>query len=101
MIGPKDSVVVTTVLTATASGKGWTMKFPKGWPVRLRVVARGGDSVVTEAGPYPSYLRPGQTVKLLRTVSHYKGDQMTGTFVAQYASGDNVSGKLVATRRKH
>lgn len=100
MVSPNDSVVVTTVLTTTANRKGWTMTFPKGEPVAVRVVSTAGDSIVTEAGPFPSYLRPGQTVTLLHMVAHYKGDQMWGTGAAQYGSGDKLSFKLAATRRK-
>jgi hypothetical protein len=101
MVGPKDSVVATTVWTTTADGKGWTMVFPnRAAPVQVRVVSMGGDSIVTEAGPFPSYLRPGQTVTLLHTVGHYKGDQMWGSSTAQYASGDKVTFKVTATRRK-
>lgn len=100
MVGPKDSVVLTGVFTATADGKGGSMQFPNHEPIATRVVAIGGDSVVTEAGPYPSALRAGQTVTLLRTISHYKGDVMTGTFEAHYSSGDVVKGKITGTRKK-
>jgi hypothetical protein len=100
-MGPKDSVVATTVLTTTGDTKGWTMAFPNAKePIAVRVVSMAGDSVVTEAGPFPSHVRPGQTVTLLHTVGHYKGDQMWGTSVAQYASGDKLTFKLTATRRK-
>ena len=99
-LGPKDSVLVTTVETITADGKGWTMTFPKGAPIAVRLVNTAGDSIVTEAGPFPSYLRPGQTVTLLRTVSHYKGNQMWGTAVARYAGGETLTFQLTATRRK-
>ena len=71
MVGPKDSVVVQTVLHATANTKGWTMTLPKGKPIPVRVVSVGGDSVVTEAGPFPSYLRPGQTVSKLHSIAHF------------------------------
>jgi hypothetical protein len=101
MTGPKDSVVATTVLTTTADGKGWTMAFPnRAQPVAVRMVSMGGDSIVTEAGPYASYLRPGQSVTSLRTVAHYKGNEMWGTSVAQYASGDKLTFKITATRGK-
>lgn len=101
MVGPKDSVVLTSVITATADGKGWTIAFPNAkLPIPMRVVATGGDSIVAEAGPYPSALRPGTMVKLLRTVSHYKGDEMWGTFTATYDKGDPASGKIAGTRRK-
>ena len=100
MVGPKDSVATTMDLTATADDKGWLMTALKGAPVAVRVVTTGGDSVVTEAGPYPSILRPGQTVTLLRMIGHYKGNQMTGTFAAQYAGGDKTAGKIAAMRGK-
>jgi hypothetical protein len=100
LVGPKDSVVITTVVTQTADGKGATMQLPNHEPIPVRVVATGGDSVVTEAGPYPSALRPGQTVTLLRSVGHYKGDAMWGTVEAHYASGDVFKGKTAGTRKK-
>ncbi|OLC77325.1 MAG: hypothetical protein AUH78_04670 [Gemmatimonadetes bacterium 13_1_40CM_4_69_8] len=99
MAGPKDSVVVPSVVTATADGKGWTMKLANREPIPVRVVAVGGDSVVTEAGPFESVLRPGQMVTT-HTVAHYKGDTMSGTIEARYASGDIIRLKTAATRRK-
>ena len=99
MAGPKDSVVVPSVVTATADGKGWTMKLSDRDPIPTRILAMGGDSIVTESGPFQSILRPGQMVTT-RTVGHYKGDAMTGTFEAHYASGDVLRGKAAATRRK-
>ena len=98
-LGPKDSVLATTVLTNTADGKGWTMAFPTGDPIALRVVSSAGDSVITEAGPFASRVRQGQTVTLLHTVSHYKGNEMWGTSRAQYATGDTLTFKVTATRR--
>jgi hypothetical protein len=100
MVGPTDSVIATSVLTATADTSGWTMKLEGRDLIAVRVVTMGGDSIVTEAGPYPSILRPGLSVTVLRNVSHYKGDQMWGTFEALYSSGDKFSGKVRATRRK-
>lgn len=98
-LGPKDSVVATTVLTNTADGKGWTMAFATGDPIALRVVSSAGDSVITEAGPFASRVRQGQTVTLLHTVSHYKGNEMWGTSRAQYSTGDTLTYKITATRR--
>ena len=100
IVGPTDSVGVLTVLTATVNDSGWTMTLTGREPVAVRVIAVGGDSVVTEAGPYASVLRAGQTVTRLLMVSHYSGDRMWGTFAAEYSSGDKVSGKVTATRRK-
>jgi len=99
MAGPKDSVVVPSVVKAKADGKGWTMKLANREPIPVRVVAVGGDSVVTEAGPFESVLRPGQMVTT-HTVGHYKGDTMTGAIEARYASGDVVRLKTAGTRRK-
>jgi hypothetical protein len=98
-MGPKDSVIATTVLATTADGKGWTMTFPTGEPVAVRVISSAGDSVITEAGPFASRVRQGQTVTLLHSVSHYKGNEMWGTSVAQYSSGDTLTFKVTAKRR--
>ena len=101
MVGPKDSIVLMNMIVASADKDKWVMKNPgQANPVPLRVVAVGGDSIATEAGPYPSALRPGQTVTMLRSVYHYKGDKGTGWFEAHYSSGDVVKGKLEATRTK-
>jgi hypothetical protein len=90
---------VTSVITVSADGKSWTMKYPNRDPMAVRVVAMAGDSVVTETGPYPSMLRAGQTVTVLHSVGHYKGDKMWGTFDAHYSSGDVVHGKETGTRK--
>jgi hypothetical protein len=95
-----DTVVVTSVVNATANSKTWTLTYPNREPIPMRVVASGGDSIVTEVGPYPSMLRKGQTVTLLRSVGHYKGDTMTGWFEAHYSSGDVIKGKQEGTRSK-
>jgi hypothetical protein len=99
-VGPNDSASVMSVTTVSADGKTWSTKTGNGAPHAVRVVAFGGDSIVTEAGPYPSALRPGQTVSLIRSVGHYKGDSMTGTFVSHYADGKVATGKLQSTRTK-
>jgi len=98
MVGPKDSVFATWVLTATADGKGWTEKLATRGPYPLRIITMGGDSIVTEMGPYPSVLRRGQMVRT-RHFRHFKGDTMTGSFEAHYATGDVVRGKIAATRK--
>jgi hypothetical protein len=99
MVGQKDSVFVTWVLTATPDGKGWTLKRANRDPVPVRIIAIGGDSIVWESGPYPSMLRAGQ-MATTRTVGHFKGDNMTGTWAARYASGDVGRGRTDATRKK-
>src|SRR5690348_16197196 len=87
MVGPNDSVFATWVLTATADGKGWTERLANRGAYPLRIITMGGDSIVTEMGPYPSVLRRGQMVRT-RHFRHFKGDRMTGSFEAHYATGD-------------
>jgi hypothetical protein len=100
MIGAKDSVIATVIITVSDDGKTWMMKFSDRPPIPVRVVLTDGDSVVTDAGPYPSTKRPGQSVTLLHAVSHFKGDHMSGTFEAHYSGGLVVEGKTAATRTK-
>ena len=99
MIGPSDSVVATLELTETVSDKGWSMVLADHPRVPVRVLTVGGDSVVWEAGPYPSTRRVGQTV-VLRTVGHYKGGEMWGSFEATYSVNGKVSGKVEGEREK-
>lgn len=99
MIGPTDSVITTYVVMATTNAKGWTMKLQDRPTLPARVIAAGGDSVVTEIGPYSSVLRKGQRVTT-RTTGHYDGDSMTGTFEAKFANGDVVHGKTTAKRTR-
>lgn len=59
-----DSTLITYVLTATADSTGWSIKFPNVTrPVPVKIVAVSGDSVMIEAGPYPSVLRKGVQVR--------------------------------------
>jgi hypothetical protein len=99
-MGPNDSVVARYVLKVAPDGKTATIRFAGRDPIPTRVVVNAGDSIVTETGPYPSILRPGQTVTLLRSVVHYNGNTMTGTFEAKYSNGDVAKGKTKARRAK-
>jgi len=99
MVGPKDSVFVTWVLTATAQNTGWTVKRASRDPAPVRVVTFGGDSVVWAAGPYPAILKPGQ-MATTRNIGHFKGDAMTGTWAARYSADGVARGKTAAARKK-
>src|SRR2546426_11096979 len=99
MIGPKDSVVATWTMTVTADGKGWMMNLPNRAPIPARILASGGDSIVTEMGPYESGGRPGQMVTT-RAPGHYKGDAVTGAPEGHHASGDVLPGEWGAKRRE-
>ena len=78
-----DTTPTTFVLTATADSTGWTTTFPDRAPLATRVVAVGGDSVVTEVGPYESVRRRGVQVRT-RSVVRMDADRLTGTAVARY-----------------
>jgi hypothetical protein len=84
--------VVETELVATADTSGWTMTFPNRKPVPVRVVAVAGDSIVTEAGPFESFIRKGVQVTT-RTVNRLQDGKLVGTIEARYATkaGDSVA----------
>jgi hypothetical protein len=99
MMGPTDSIVTTFAIVATTDGKRWTLMLPDRDLLPLRIIAIGGDSVVTEAGPYVSVLRQGDSVTT-RMTGHLQGHMMRGTFEAHYMNGDVDKGKTAATRVK-
>lgn len=84
--------VVETELIATADTSGWTMTFPNRKPVPVRVIAVAGDSIVTEAGPFESFIRKGVQVTT-RTVNRLQDGKLVGTIEARYATkaGDSVA----------
>lgn len=99
MMGPSDSIVTTFAITVSADGSAWTLLLPDRDLLTLKVITIGGDSVVTEAGPYTSVLRGGETVTT-RMTGHLKGRWLAGTFEAHYASGAVAKGTTLATRVK-
>lgn len=70
-------------LVATADQSGWTIHFPNRPPVPVRIMAIAGDSVVTEAGPFESVLRPGVQVST-HYVFRLQDDKLLGNGVARY-----------------
>ena len=94
----KDTVV-TSLLTATADANGWVTHLAGRDSIPTRVVTMGGDSVVTEAGPFQSVVRPGQTVTTHETL-HFKDDAVWGTIEARYSNGEVVKGAVKGTRSK-
>lgn len=84
--------VVETELTAAADSSHWTWTRPDGKTVPMRVVAVGGDSIITEAGPYESALRKGVQVRS-RMVLRLQGGKLVGTSEARYSlkGGDSVA----------
>lgn len=96
-----DSVLITYELNATATPDGWTSTLPGRDPTPVRVVLVDGDSVVAEAGPFESALRPGVMVTT-RTVARLQGDMLSGTIVARYegAGADSVLNGRIHGMRK-
>jgi hypothetical protein len=76
-----DSVILNFELVADSAGM--TYNFPNQPAVAARVVAIGGDSIVTEAGPYASALRKGAQVTT-NSVMHFQDGKLMGTTVAHY-----------------
>jgi hypothetical protein len=77
-----DTTPTTYVLTATATTSGWTIKFPGRAPIDARV-AVAGDSVIVQAGPYPSVRRKGVTVNTNGSF-HLQGGNLVGSNTAHY-----------------
>jgi hypothetical protein len=79
-----DSTLVAFVLNATSTTAGWTITFPKRAPISERVVV-AGDSIIMDAGPYPSVLRKHVMVTT-HTVSRLQDGKLVGITVAHYAT---------------
>lgn len=96
-----NSALISYELNATATADGWTSTLPDREPTPVRVVLVDGDSVVLEAGPFESALRPG-TMVTTRTVARLQGGMLMGTMVAHYATEEADSvlrGRLHGMRK--
>jgi hypothetical protein len=91
---------VEVEMVATADTSGWTLNSPKRKPISIRVVAVAGDSIVTESGPYESFIRKGMQVTT-RTVTRLQGGKLVGTIDARYATkgGDSVAHRIIEGTR--
>ncbi len=76
--------LTTYELTATGDTTGWAITFANRPPLPLQIIAVGGDSIVTETGPYPSILRTSVAVRSLRAVHRLEGRDLVGSFTAHY-----------------
>ncbi len=81
-------------MIATAEETGWEFHFPDREPVAIRIVEVAGDSIVTEAGPYESILRPGVQVTT-HAVYRLDGDRLIGTTEAHYTTAEADSVVMV------
>jgi hypothetical protein len=77
-----DTTTTNSVITATSNTSGWTIKFPgrAAIPLKVRV---DGDSIMTEAGPYPSVRRKGVQVKT-NSVMRLQGGSLVGSTTAHF-----------------
>ncbi len=79
-----DTSTTRYTMTATADTSGWTIAFPgRAQTVAVRVVAVQGDSIVTEAGPFPSVRRQSVQVTT-RNVLRREGERLVGSTRARY-----------------
>jgi len=94
----KDTVLTTVGMTMTSTTSGWTMTLPNGThPVR--VITVGGDSVVTEAGPFPSAVRKGKQVQVIHSVLHLRDGKLAGTTHATYVGGDTATFRVEVAKK--
>ena len=77
-----DTTATKYVLTATNNTSGWSIAFPKGPTVKVKV-ATDADSVTLDAGPFSSVRRKGVQVTT-HSVSRFSGDNMMGVTTAHY-----------------
>jgi hypothetical protein len=86
---------IETELRATADTSGWTLTGPNRKTFPVRVVAVGGDSIVTETGPRESFLRKGTQVTT-RTVYRLEGDKLMGRTESRFKIGgrDSVAQRI-------
>ena len=77
-----DTAPTNSVITATATTSGWTITFPgrKAIPMKVSVDA---DSIMTEAGPYPSVRRKGTQVTT-NSVMRLQGGSLIGNTTAHF-----------------
>jgi hypothetical protein len=86
----RGRVIGEAELLATADTSGWTLTFPRQKPIPLRVLAVGGDSVVTEAGPYPSTSMKGVQVRT-RAVNRLQNGKLVANLEGHYTMGGRDS----------
>ena len=94
-----QDTTVSSELSVSADAKTWVMHLAGRDPVNARVVAMGGDSVVTQSAPFKSVTRPGLTVTTTETI-HFKGAEAWGTIEARYSNHDVVKGTVKGKRKK-
>jgi hypothetical protein len=77
-----DTTPTRFVLMVAATPEGWTQTYENGQVVKPKIVV-AGDSIVSDAGPYPSVRRKGVKV-VTHAVIRREGDKLVGTNTAHY-----------------
>lgn len=78
-----DTTPTTYVLTATSNTSGWTVTFPRRKPMAVKV-RTDGDSIMIDAGPFPSVRRKGVQVTA-NSVTRLNGGNLVGHTTAHFA----------------
>jgi hypothetical protein len=78
-------------LTVTPDSSDWTLSLPNRKPVPVKILSVSGDSIVTQAGPFESVLRPGVQVTT-RTAFRLQDGKLVGPTETRWATshGDSV-----------
>ena len=92
----RDTVLVESELMATADTNSWMLHLPNRPPMAVKIVAMGGDSVVTDVGPYESILRKGVKVST-HSVYHLMDGKLVGTTIAHYNTKGADSVRTIPT----
>ena len=92
---PADTVVTSYVLDAKADTAGWTMQFATGAPVAMHIMSMGGDSLVTEAGPFDSRRVKGVKVHTI-VVWRLRDGKLSGTTTAHYETKPPTTKNLLS-----
>jgi hypothetical protein len=77
-----DATPTTSVVVATGNTSGWTITFPGGKAIPMRITV-DGDSIISEVGPYASVRRKGVQVTT-NGVWHLQGGNLVGPTTAHY-----------------
>lgn len=80
-----DDTLPNYELTVPADTSGWTMTFANRPPIPVRVSLFSADSIVTDAGPYESVVRPGVRVTVHAVYFAFSGSRLLGTATARYS----------------
>ncbi|MFL5512319.1 MAG: hypothetical protein ACJ8CN_07785 [Gemmatimonadales bacterium] len=98
-ISETGATLGTAQLMATPDTTGWTLTFPKQKPVPVRVVAVGGDSIVT-ASQYQDFENKKAQIRN-RAVLRFHGEKMTGILEGHILIGGSdslIHARLEGTR---